>query len=126
MKLRNAELRDRFRVPVFVCLAIFAVATVVFFVLKYHEVRRDLNSPPVQSGLSYDDAWAALGGEWTANSVEVENESEERGAKLMSRLGSWGDYQVQADLKMASPYGVAGIIIRSSGEEEGVDRKSVV
>ena len=121
MKLPNAELLDRFRAPVLACLAIFAAATVVFFVLKHHEAKRDLSAPPGQSGFSYDDAWAALGGEWTANSSEVENESEERGAKLISRLGSWDDYQVQADLKMASPYGVAGIIIRSSGEEEGVD-----
>jgi hypothetical protein len=39
----------------------------------------------------------------------------------MVHLGSWNDYQVQADVKVADPYGEAGLIIRSSGEEEGVD-----
>jgi signal transduction histidine kinase len=121
MKPRDAELLDRFRAPVCACLAILAVATAVFFSVKYHEARQDLTTSPAQNDFSHDDAWVALGGEWTANSTEVENESEERGAKLMSRLGNWGDYQVQADLKMASPYGIAGMIIRSSGEEEGVD-----
>jgi len=36
-------------------------------------------------------------------------------------LGNWNDYQLQADVKVADPCGKAGFIIRSSGEEEGVD-----
>jgi len=121
MNHRNGEFLERFRAPLFIGLAIFAVATAIFFAHKYHKAGQDLSAPTAQGGIFPDAAWVALGGEWTANSTEVENDSEERGAKLMSRLGNWSDYQVQADLKMASPYGVAGIIMRSSGEEEGVD-----
>jgi signal transduction histidine kinase len=67
------------------------------------------------------DAWTALGGSWDASTGEIESKSEERGAKLVSRLGPWQDFQVQADMQMAGSYGEAGILLRSSSEEEGVD-----
>ena len=121
MKLREVDLRGRLRAPALACLVILAATAAIFFVPKYRKAGQDLSPPPARGSFSRGDAWVALGGAWTASSAEIENNSEERGAKLMSRLGNWGDYQVQADLKMASPYGVAGLIIRSSGEEEGVD-----
>src|SRR5579864_7666541 len=121
MRLPNLGLRDRFRVPILAGLVIVAVMVFIFVGLKFRKGAQDVNSPLARGSFSYNDAWVALDGEWTASSAEIENNSEERGAKLMSRLGNWGDYQVQADLKMASPYGGAGLIIRSSGEEEGVD-----
>ena len=121
MRLPNLGLRDRFRVPILAGLVILAVMVFIFVGLKFRKGAQDVNSPLAGGSFSYNDAWVALDGEWTASSAEIENNSEERGAKLMSRLGNWGDYQVQADLKMASPYGGAGLIIRSSGEEEGVD-----
>jgi signal transduction histidine kinase len=67
------------------------------------------------------DAWTALGGSWDASTGEIESKSEERGAKLVSRLGPWQDFQVQADMQIADSYGEAGILLRSSNEEEGVD-----
>ncbi|SNT36618.1 Histidine kinase [Granulicella rosea] len=80
------------------------------------------NAPlPSPSVFSQPDAWAAYGGDWAATATEIHNNSQERGAKLMTRAGAWGDYQVQADLQIAEPYGEAGLMIRSSGEEEGVD-----
>jgi signal transduction histidine kinase len=70
---------------------------------------------------SRPDAWRALGGDWDARTGEIESKSEERGAKLVSRLGPWQDFQVRADLKIAQPNGEAGILLRSSDEEEGAD-----
>jgi signal transduction histidine kinase len=121
MKLRNADLRDRFRTPALACLVILAATAAIFFAFRYRKAGQHFSPPPAGSSFSHNHSWVALGGEWVASSAEVESNSEERGAKLMNRLGNWGDYQVQADIKMASPYGVAGLIIRSSGEEEGVD-----
>ena len=121
MKLRKVDLRDRFRTPALVCLAILAVIAAGFFVLRYRTLGPGFNDPSTRGGLSRNETWVGLGGHWIVGSAEVESNSEERGAKLLSRRGNWGDYQVQADVKMTSPEGVAGLIIRSSGEEEGVD-----
>lgn len=76
---------------------------------------------PSDEALLRHTAWLALGGRWTLHGTEIDNSSEERGAKLMTRLGSWHNYQVQADIQFAEPFGQAGIIIRSHGEEGGVD-----
>ena len=103
------------------CLLVAAVSGAVFFASVYARPRQRLSPLPSSNDYSQTNAWIALGGAWTATSAEIQNDSEERGAKLMTRLGSWDDYQVQADVKIADPYGEAGFIIRSSGEEEGVD-----
>jgi len=116
VKGRNGVFRGT---TAFVSLLAVAITAAFFFSLRRQHT--DKSSPLPPRTFSRNDAWVALGGEWTANSLEIQNNSEERGAKLMTRLGAWGDYQVQADVKMASPYGEAGLIIRSSGEEEGVD-----
>jgi signal transduction histidine kinase len=118
MKLGSAV---KLRTRALVCLLILAATVSIFFALRYRKAVLAISQPGASDSLSYDDDWVAWGGDWAASSSEVENNSQERGAKLMSRFGNWGDYQVQADLKMASPYGVAGLIVRSSGEEEGVD-----
>lgn len=121
MKLPKVDFGDRFRTSALVCLVILAAIAVSFFALRRRMVGLGSSDPPVRGGLSHNDAWAGLGGEWIASATEVESNSEERGAKLLSRRVNGVDYQVQADLKMTSPYGVAGLIIRSNGEEEGVD-----
>jgi signal transduction histidine kinase len=71
--------------------------------------------------LSRSESWIAFGGDWAAKTTQIQSSSQERGAKLMNRVGAWEDYQVQADLKIAEPFGEAGLIVRSSGEEQGVD-----
>ena len=121
MNLRSADSRDRFRPSVLLCLVILAAIATGFFALRYRKVGPRLSDPSAQDGLSHDESWVGYGGNWVASSSEVENNSEERGAKLLSNRGNLSDYQVQADLKMTSPFGVAGLMIRSSGEEEGVD-----
>lgn len=104
-------------------MALLAVttATAVYFALNSQRSRRRSSSLPTPEQFSRTDAWMAFGGDWTASSAEMQNNSDERGAKLMTRLGAWDNYEIQADVKLASPYGEAGLIIRSSGEEEGVD-----
>jgi len=120
MKLRGGSFYIGFRTLIILCLALLVAAVAALLDLRLRH-GREMRTLPSRSSLSHSDAWVAFGGEWTTNPVQVENNTIERGAKLMSRPGNWGDYQVQADIRLDSPYGIAGLIIRSSGEEEGVD-----
>jgi hypothetical protein len=116
---RSAEQHQRSKLSV---IAGFAALLLVGTGLSFHlRTKPFLASTPLPSDLSRQDAWIALGGTWTASAHEVENTSKERGAKLITRLGSWQAYQVQADIQIAEPSSEAGLILRSNEEEEGVD-----
>jgi signal transduction histidine kinase len=80
-------------------------------------------------GLPYHDAfargsaneWRALGGTWEVVNGAMRNDSDERGAKLITGSSYWGDYSIEADIMLLGQDGDAGLILRSSDEEEGVD-----
>lgn len=67
------------------------------------------------------DTWQSFGGTWDVQRGIIHNNSDERGAKLMSGSTSWQDYIFQADLKFDGERGDMGVVIRSNNEEEGVD-----
>jgi signal transduction histidine kinase len=69
------------------------------------------------------DEWIALGGTWELVNGEMRNDSDERGAKLMTGSPHWRNYSIEADISLLGQ-GDAGLIIRSSNEEEGVDAYS--
>ena len=81
------------------------------------------------AGLPYDDSfargsadeWHAFGGTWELADGAIRNDSDERGAKLLTGSTEWGNYSLEADVKLLGRDGDAGLIIRSSDEEEGVD-----
>jgi Domain of Unknown Function (DUF1080) len=85
-----------------------------------------LRSP--SRGLPYHDAfgesenseWAAYDGNWTVRSGVMVNESNERGAKLVTGSPYWTDYALDADISLSST-GDAGLIARLSDAEPGVD-----
>jgi signal transduction histidine kinase len=68
--------------------------------------------------------WQALGGNWTLFDGGVRNNSNERGAKLITGNLSWTDYSLDADVELLGQSGDAGVIVRSSDEELGVDSYS--
>lgn len=80
-------------------------------------------------GLPYHDSfaagsseeWTAYGGNWSVAQGAIRNESDERGAKLMTGSPWWTDYTVSADIELLGDQGDAGVILRSSDEEQGVD-----
>jgi signal transduction histidine kinase len=72
-------------------------------------------------GLERQDDWQAFGGTWQFVNGAMRNNSDDRGAKLMTGSASLKDYMVEADVLLLGAYGFAGLIIRSSDEEEGVD-----
>lgn len=121
MSGRSHLFQNRSGIFTFTCLLVAAVGASVLFAFIHRHSPPRLSPLPSSSDYSRTDAWAALGGAWTATPAEIQNNSEERGAKLMTNLGNWDDYQIQADVKIADPYGEAGLIMRSNGEEEGVD-----
>src|SRR6185312_153656 len=71
--------------------------------------------------LDKQDQWQPFGGAWQASAGAMRNDSDERGAKLMNGNTHWEDYLVEADVQLLGQYGDAGLIIRATKEEEGVD-----
>lgn len=63
----------------------------------------------------------AFGGTWEAADGIMRNNSDERGAKLMTGSTDWKNYSVEADIQLLGQYGDAGLILRARNEEEGVD-----
>lgn len=67
------------------------------------------------------DEWQAFGGMWELKDGAMRNESDERGAKLLTGSTNWHDYSLEADVQLLGHDGDAGLIVRSTDEEEGVD-----
>jgi signal transduction histidine kinase len=65
--------------------------------------------------------WQPFGGAWELLDGAMRNNSDERGAKLMNGNLHGKDYVIEADVQLLGQYGDAGLIIRASNEEEGVD-----
>ncbi len=65
-----------------------------------------------------------MGGTWELVNGTMRNESDERGAKLLTGSPYWRDYSIEADVDLLGNSGDAGLIIRSSNEEEGVNSYS--
>jgi len=70
------------------------------------------------------DEWKALGGTWELANGAMRNDSDERGAKLLAGSPYWRNYSIEADIDLLGISGDAGLIIRSSDEEEGVNSYS--
>jgi signal transduction histidine kinase len=104
--------------------SIAAVALLLAAVLAWMMYER---SP--RRGLPYQDAfatgssdeWTAYGGSWRVVQGAIWNESDERGAKLMTGSPYWTDYTVSTDVELLGEQGDAGVILRGSDEEQGVD-----
>ena len=71
--------------------------------------------------LAKQDDWQAFGGTWQYADGVMQNNSDERGAKLMNGPTYWANYSIEADVLLLGQYGDAGLIIRATDEEEGVD-----
>ena len=67
------------------------------------------------------DEWTAFGGTWQIADGAMRNDSDERGSKLMTGSPNWQDYSFSADVELLGSPGDAGLILRSSDEEQGVD-----
>jgi two-component sensor histidine kinase len=87
------------------------------FAISYHAHERDryvLHTDRI-------DTWKPYGGIWDINDGVFHNNSAERGAKLVSVPGVWGDISFQSDVQVDNASGDAGLIVRSADEDVGVD-----
>jgi hypothetical protein len=67
------------------------------------------------------DEWTALGGIWELANGTMQNDSDERGAMLLTGSPYWRNYSIEADVSLSDPYGSAGLVIRSRNESEGIN-----
>jgi signal transduction histidine kinase len=101
----------------------FLVATMTLGIMirQYSRLRRD--SAPSEANIfatGIPSGWTTLGGTWSVRDGIVENTSDERGAKLIGGSSSWRDFTYSADVELLGE-GDAGLIARTSNEEQGVD-----
>jgi signal transduction histidine kinase len=111
---------SRRRVTVMV-IAAAALVLALAAVLVYRSTTR---TGPLQRrviSLEKQEDWQAFGGTWQYADGVMTNNSDERGAKLMTGSADWTNYSVDADVLLLGQYGDAGLIIRASDEETGVD-----
>jgi hypothetical protein len=107
--------------------AVVALLLCLFLALGLAGLRAYLHSPG--RGLPYRDSfskgtaeeWKALGGTWELANGMMRNDSDERGAKLLSGSPYWHNYSIEADINLLGVSGDAGLVIRSRDEEEGVN-----
>lgn len=106
---------------------LFGLLACLLMALGFLALRAYLRNPV--RGLPYRDSfargkadeWRALGGTWELVDGVMRNDSDERGAKLLTGSPHWHNYSIEADVKLLGISGDAGLIIRSSHEEEGVN-----
>ena len=67
--------------------------------------------------------WQEFGGTWSIGGDSVRNDSDERGAKLITGSSFWTNYKAEADLQLLGR-GDAGIVIRARDIDYGVDSYS--
>ena len=74
--------------------------------------------------------WQQFGGTWSIEGDTIRNDSDERGAKLITGSRFWTNYEAEADVQLLgntcvqtgkSCWGDAGILIRASDIDNGVD-----
>ena len=107
-----------------IIIALLATAFLVLFTIGVITFRSILRRGPMEHkiiSLEKQDDWQAFGGTWQYADGAMSNNSDERGAKLMTGSPYWTNYSVEADVLLLGQYGDAGLIIRASDEEKGVD-----
>jgi signal transduction histidine kinase len=65
-----------------------------------------------------EDRWTALGGAWEVADGSMRNDSNDRGAKLLTGSPNWNDYTVEGDVQLLGS-GSAGLLARVSEAEIG-------
>ena len=87
-----------------------------------HVLQSSTRGLPYADSFARGDAseWTAYDGNWNVQSGVMVNESNERGAKLVTGSPYWTNYAMDADIALSST-GDAGILARVSDAEPGVD-----
>ena len=65
--------------------------------------------------------WKPYGGSWELKDGIVRNNSDERGAKLITGSPFAGNYIIEADVAVLGNYGDSGLVVRAGDIERGAD-----
>jgi len=65
--------------------------------------------------------WKPYGGSWELKDGTVRNNSDERGAKLITGSPFAGNYMIEADVAVLGNYGDSGLVVRARDIERGGD-----
>lgn len=65
--------------------------------------------------------WQPVGGHWNMNKGIVYNDSNDRGAKLLTGSTDWKNYTLAADFRFRGTNADMGAIVRTNHEEQGTD-----
>lgn len=106
---------------IFALFGVTSLALLAATVVAYEVIKRKAPTRPEYISLEKEDDWQAFGGTWQYADGAMTNNSDERGAKLMTGSEFWANYSVEADVLLLGQYGDAGVIIRGRDEETGVD-----
>jgi signal transduction histidine kinase len=100
-------------------LAAVALAGFLLFLSYYRSPARGLPYR-VSFASASAAAWSAYGGTWEVVNGSMQNDSDDRGAKLLMGSPFWRDYSFDADIQLLG-LGDAGILARAKDAELGVD-----
>jgi len=108
----------RRKIVLTVAMATIAIVAVVMGGQLY--VDRSGYGLPYEARFTEDveDRWTALGGTWEVVDGSMRNESNDRGAKLLTGSPNWKDYVVEADVQLLGA-GSVGVLARVSDAEVG-------
>jgi signal transduction histidine kinase len=108
-------------VTAIVCVAVLLVLS-FGYALKSHLDQR----LPREYSFDFNalDHWEAFGGDWKSGDGSVRNSPLGSGGKIVTGSPQWADYRLDADVMLLDNFGDAGVVIRSSQEEVGVDAYS--
>lgn len=120
MSVKALLFARRRMLPLSLLGCITLVTAIVLFLVS---VRNHLVGLPYHDSFAAgtSDEWHAFGGTWQLVDGTMRNESDERGAKLLAGSVDWRDYSLEADIQLLGQDGDAGLLVRTSDEENGVD-----
>jgi two-component sensor histidine kinase len=99
--------------------AIAATAAAIIGGARFYFQRAEYNLPyRPRFAADAEDRWTALGGTWEVVDGSMRNDSNDRGAKLLTGSPNWKDYAVEADVQLLGA-GSVGVLARVSDAEIG-------
>lgn len=97
-----------------------AVILILLAGLCYYLVQDAYSVPRYSISSATLAGWKSYGGSWSVEDGAIHNDSDERGAKLMTGSYRWKNYTFRTDVKLDGG-GDMGVVVRSNDEEKGVD-----
>ncbi len=107
------------RKPIVTMAAVLLVASAMAGGMHWYRARPGYGLPYyAQFTPDVEDRWTALGGAWEVVEGSMRNDSNDRGAKLLTGSHNWKDYTVEGDVQLLGA-GSVGFLARVSDAELG-------